>query len=248
MEKKKKVFLIVLATIALSFIMFICVAPKVYLACKYDTKITEYKMKSFTPGFFIYDLSFWRIIWHEPYWKFECQGRTFFVVFTEGELLDDYQLEDVEKMLVEELQENINEHICYVDIASNDVFGIWNDSDSTFSYYFNNYKNVVWTKDNIGDLVKNVNHPDVYFYYEDTSISEELSIELTNDLLEIDEKYAGGDWCFATSSMYLSLGEIKPTRGFSDSYVGSSPCYLTPGLDEEEKKPIESIYTRSLLE
>ncbi|MBR2134124.1 MAG: hypothetical protein IJ851_05370 [Eubacterium sp.] len=241
MEKKKKVFLIVLATIALSFIMFICVAPKVYLACKYDTKITEYKMKSFTPGFFIYDLNFWSIVWHEPYWKFECQGRTFFVVFTEGELLDDYQLEDVEKMLVEELQENINEHICYVQLSSYHIFGLYNDFDSTFNYYFNNYKNVVWTKENVGEIMKEIEHPDVYFYYEDPSSSEELSIELTNDLKKMDERYDRfGN--FILSNIYVCSSEINLTRGFNDSYVGSSPCCLLTGLDEDEVKQIEKIH------
>lgn len=234
MNKKKKVFLIVLATIALSFIMFICVAPKVYLACKYDTKITEYKMKSFTPGFFIYDLNFWEIIWHEPYWKFEYQGRTFFVVFDGCELLDDYQLEDVEEMLLEELQENINEHICYVHINSRNVFGVHNDLDSTFNYYFNNYKNVVWTKENVGEIMKDIEHPDIYYYYEDTSISEELSIEFTNDLEKIDEKYdRSGN--FILSDIYICSSEVNLTRLFNDSYVGTCPCVLGTGLNENEE-------------
>ena len=157
MKKKGiKVFGILIFAVVLTTFLYVCVLPKIYLAHKYHTKITDYKVVEYFPDFLSYDLG-GGFYWEEGglIYEYKVNGREFEVDFFDFQYYDSYQMEDVEKWLVDEFKKNVDENIDFVDVASTTVYGIF-DKDKE------KYKNVVWTRDNIGELIKGELFGNVY--------------------------------------------------------------------------------------
>lgn len=164
MKKKKtiKIIIIILIAIFVATIMFVFVLPKIYLARKYDTKMNDYRVERFTPGYFMYDVDYWKIKWHETELIYERKdnNRLFKVDFFNFSFYDSYQREDVEEWITEELKENIDKNIDYVYIGHNTVYGIYDDKNDK-------YTNVVWKRDNIDNILNNSINLDIYILCED---------------------------------------------------------------------------------
>lgn len=134
----------------------VCVLPKIYLAHKYHTKITDYKVVEYFPDFLSYDLGGGFYLEDGGLiYEYKVNGRQFEVDFFDFQFYDAYQMEDVEKWIVEELQENIDENISFVDIGSGTVYGVY-DRDKE------KYQNIVWTRNNIDMLIKGLRWDNIY--------------------------------------------------------------------------------------
>ena len=102
MKKKGiKVFGILIFAVVLTTFLYVFVFPKIYLAHKYDTKMSDYKVERFTPGYFMYDIDYWAVKWHNPRWTVKTKKRRFNVINLYAHLYDDYQMEEVENWAVE---------------------------------------------------------------------------------------------------------------------------------------------------
>lgn len=152
MKKAKKigiVFLIALLLYVIMTILFVSVFPRIYLANKYDTKMSDYKVYDYCPGNFHYDIDYWAVVWHDSYLVYEAKddGRIFNVKFMNFRYYDAYQMKEVSEWITEELQNNVDENIDMVNIHDTAVYGIYNEEKDK-------YKNVVWTKDNVDEIIK----------------------------------------------------------------------------------------------
>ena len=152
MKKTKKIgiaFLIALLLYVIMTILFVSVFPRIYLANKYDTKMSDYKVYDYLPGNFHYDIDYWTVVWHDSYLVYEAKddGRIFSVKFMNFRYYDAYQMKEVSEWITEELQNNVDENIDMVNIHDTAVYGIYNEEKDK-------YKNVVWTKDNVGEIIR----------------------------------------------------------------------------------------------
>ena len=76
MKKTKKigiVFLIALLLYVIMTILFVSVFPRIYLANKYDTKMSDYKVYDYCPGNFHYDIDYWAVVWHDSYLVYKAK-------------------------------------------------------------------------------------------------------------------------------------------------------------------------------
>ena len=181
MSKKKKALkiLIILLTAAIvSTFVFICVLPKIYLAHKYHTKMTDYKVVEFFPDYISYDLG-GGLYWEDGglIYEYKINGRQFEVDFFDFQFYDAYQMEDVEKWLVEDFKKNIDRNIDLVGISSGTVYGAF-DKDTE------KYKNIVWTRDNINELLKGECFG--YIYIKKDNFEEYL---INTNFQEVDDYY-----------------------------------------------------------
>lgn len=152
MKKTKKigiVFLIALLLYVIMTILFVSVFPRIYLANKYDTKMSDYKVYDYCPGNFHFDIDYWAVVWHDSYLVYEAKddGRIFNVKFMNFRYYDAYQMKEVSEWITEELQNNVDENIDMVNIHDTAVYGIYDEEKDK-------YKNVVWTKDNVGEIIR----------------------------------------------------------------------------------------------
>lgn len=236
MKKKKrlKILLIVLAAVIISVLAFIYVLPKMYLAHKYDTKTSDYKIVDFSPAGFRYDLAS-GFEWYNPKWELKHDGRDFNVVMLGVRLYDDYQLEDVEKWLIEELQTNIDKNISFVIIGSSLVFGIFDENNDVLG----DYKNIVWTRNNIKLLLKSMPHPAICYYYGDNvKLNDEIKDKAKQNLEEIDEIYNDGVSNYVYSNSYLYLEKLKPIR-INRDYDRYNPSSYIPDFEENKRQIIQ---------
>lgn len=148
-KKIGKILLIVLLLYILGTIMFVSVFPRIYLANKYDTKMSDYKVYDYCPGNFHFDIDYWAVVWHDSYLVYEAKddGRVFNVKFMNFRYYDAYQMKEVSEWITEELQNNVDENIDMVNIHDTAVYGIYDEEKDK-------YKNVVWTKDNVGEIIR----------------------------------------------------------------------------------------------
>ncbi len=148
-KKVGKILLIVLLLYILGTIMFVCVFPRIYLANKYDTKMSDYKVYDYCPGNFHFDIDYWAVVWHDSYLVYEAKddGRIFNVKFMNFRYYDAYQMKEVSEWITEELQNNVDKNIDMVNIHDTAVYGIYDEEKDK-------YKNVVWTKDNVGEIIR----------------------------------------------------------------------------------------------
>lgn len=152
MKKAKKigiVFLIALILYIFITMLFVSIFPRIYLANKYDTKMSDYKVYDYCPGNFHYDIDYWAVVWHDSYLVYESKddGRIFNIKFMNFRYYDAYQMKEVSEWITEELQNNVDENIDMVNINDTAVYGIYNEEKDK-------YKNVVWTKNNVGEIIR----------------------------------------------------------------------------------------------
>ena len=152
MKKAKKigiVFLIALILYIFITMLFVSIFPRIYLANKYDTKMSDYKVYDYCPGNFHFDIDYWAVVWHDSYLVYEAKddGRIFNVKFMNFRYYDAYQMKEVSEWITEELQNNVDKNIDMVNIHDTAVYGIYDEEKDK-------YKNVVWTKDNVGEIIR----------------------------------------------------------------------------------------------
>lgn len=148
-KKVGKILLIVLLLYILGTIMFVSIFPRIYLANKYDTKMSDYKVYDYCPGNFHFDVDYWAVVWHDSYLVYEAKddGRIFNVKFMNFRYYDAYQMKEVSEWITEELKNNVDENIDMVNIHDTAVYGIYDKEKDE-------YKNVVWTKDNVSEIIR----------------------------------------------------------------------------------------------
>lgn len=152
MNKKiffKKFIIVVLLLYIITTVLFVSVFPKIYLSHKYDTKFSDYKIAEYHPGYFAYDINYWDVVWHDSQlvYEFNKNGRKFLVEFMDFNYYDSYQMKDVSEWLTKELQYNVDKNIDMVNVGGTATYGIYNKEKDR-------YKNVVWTKDNVNEIIK----------------------------------------------------------------------------------------------
>lgn len=167
MKKTKKigiVFLIALLLYVIMTILFVSVFPRIYLANKYDTKMSDYKVYDYLPGNFHYDIDYWTVVWHESQlvYKAKGDGRIFKVKFINFRYYDAYQMKEVSEWITEELQNNVDENIDMVNVSDAIVYGIYNKEKDR-------YKNVVWTKNNANEIIKAGRVSEIFIKTDDIS-------------------------------------------------------------------------------
>ena len=225
MSKKKKVISIILGIISIaviSTIAFVWVFPKIYLARKYDTKMNDYRVESFTPGYFMYDIDYWAVKWHNPRWTVKTKNRKFNVIYLYAHLYDDYQMEDVEEWVVEEFKDKIDNNICFVGINSYNTFGLYN-YDSNIVHI----SNTLWTKENISSFISNLEQPLIYLENTDVNSSQLYRKEIETKMI----KYYGENYMY--SKIYVCKNRIKPKRVELKQFY-TSPAYYSHGLNDED--------------
>ena len=148
-KKVGKILLIVLLLYILGTIMFVSIFPRIYLANKYDTKMSDYKVYDYCPGNFHFDIDYWAVVWHDSYLVYEAKddGRIFNVKFMNFRYYDAYQMKEVSQWITEELQNNVDKNIDMVNVSDTTVYGIYDEEKDE-------YKNVVWTKDNVSEIIR----------------------------------------------------------------------------------------------
>lgn len=129
--------------------MFVSVFPRIYLSHKYNTSLSDYMVYDYFPGYFAYDINYWDIVWHESQlvYKAKGDGRIFKVKFINFQYYDAYQMKEVSEWLTDELKNNVDENIDMVNVSDATVYGIYNEKKDR-------YKNIVWTKDNVNEIIK----------------------------------------------------------------------------------------------
>lgn len=157
MGKSKKIVLkrigmislILLSLYIIGTILFVSFFPRIYLANKYDTKMSDYKVYDYCPGNFHFDIDYWAVVWHDSYLVYEAKddGRIFNVKFMNFRYYDAYQMKEVSQWITEELQNNVDKNIDMVNVSDATVYGIYDKEKDK-------YKNVVWTKDNVSEIIK----------------------------------------------------------------------------------------------
>lgn len=152
MNKKiffKKFVIIVFLLYIITTILFVSVFPKIYLSHKYDTKFSDYKIAEYHPGYFAYDINYWDVVWHDSQlvYEFNKNGRKFIVEFMDFNYYDSYQMKDVSEWITNELQYNVDKNIDMVNVGAAATYGIYDKEKDR-------YKNVVWTKNNVNEIIK----------------------------------------------------------------------------------------------
>ena len=165
MGKSKKIVLkrigmislILLSLYIIGTILFVSFFPRIYLANKYDTKMSDYKVCDYYPGHFAYDINYWDVVWHDSHLVYEAKddGRIFKVKFINFQYYDAYQMKEVSQWITEELQNNVDKNIDMVNVSDATVYGIYDKEKDE-------YKNVVWTKDNVSEIIKAGRISDVF--------------------------------------------------------------------------------------
>lgn len=213
MKKAKKigiVFLIALLLYVIMTILFVSVFPRIYLANKYDTKMSDYKVYDYLPGNFHYDIDYWTVVWHDSYLVYEAKddGRIFNVKFMNFRYYDAYQMKEVSEWITEELQNNVDENIDMVNIHDTAVYGIYDEEKDK-------YKNVVWTKDNVGEIIRTGRIGAVFIKIDD------IQQYLLNDSTEITYYNFGN----TNSNLDEYISDIR--NKFNDKYKSNySTLYL----------------------
>lgn len=213
MKKTKKigiVFLIALLLYVIMTILFVSVFPRIYLANKYDTKMSDYKVYDYLPGNFHYDIDYWTVVWHDSYLVYEAKddGRIFNVKFMNFRYYDAYQMKEVSEWITEELQNNVDENIDMVNIHDTAVYGIYDEEKDK-------YKNVVWTKDNVGEIIRTGRIGAVFIKIDD------IQQYLLNDSTEITYYNFGN----TNSNLDEYISDIR--NKFNDKYKSNySTLYL----------------------
>ena len=157
MKKNKKIVLkrigmitlILLSLYIIGTILFVSFFPRIYLANKYNTKMSDYKVCDYYPGHFAYDINYWDVVWHDSHLVYETRddGRIFKVKFMNFQYYDAYQMKEVSEWITEELQNSVDKNIDMVNVSDASVYGIYDKEKDK-------YKNVVWTKDNVGEIIR----------------------------------------------------------------------------------------------
>ena len=180
MKKKRifKIFGILIFVVTVTTFLYVFVFPKIYLSHKYDTKMSDYKLVHYSPNHLAYDLG-GGFFWEDGVmiYEYKPNKREFEVDFFNFQYYDAYQIADVEKWLLEDFKKNIDENIDLVGIGSGTVYGIF-DKDK------GKYKNVVWTRDNIGELLKGERFG--YIYVKKGNFEEYL---INSNFNEVDDYY-----------------------------------------------------------
>ena len=97
-----------------------------YLADKYDAKISDFEMTDYIHSRFIiedenpYDLKF-KPKWKDFAFEFKYKDRKFIVNRYKAKFYDDYQLEDIEKWCSDWLKNNVDDRMFAVAIDSRDI-------------------------------------------------------------------------------------------------------------------------------
>lgn len=156
-KKIGKILLILLLLYILGTIIFISVFPRIYLSNKYDTKFNDYKVVDYQPGYLAYDINYWKVIWHDSQlvYEFKKDGRNFKVKFMNFNYYDAYQMKEVSEWITKELQYNVDKNIDVVNISADVVYGIYNAEKDQ-------YKNVIWTKDNVNEIIQSGRIGDIF--------------------------------------------------------------------------------------
>lgn len=145
MSKNSKKLLIILIAIVVALIGYFVggrvvytLGAKLFLANKYDWKITDIKTEEYHRDRIVSDLGFLgldasnTITHYNKSWVFEYGGRRFDVERVNNYYADDYQLEDIFEWCTEYLQVNVDEHISGIEICS-DI--IYHKYSKTYSFY-----------------------------------------------------------------------------------------------------------------
>lgn len=53
--------------------MFVFVFLRIYLANKYNTKMSDYKVCNYCSGNFHYDIDYWTVVWHDSHLVYEAK-------------------------------------------------------------------------------------------------------------------------------------------------------------------------------
>ncbi len=213
MKKTKKigiVFLIALLLYVIMTILFVSVFPRIYLANKYDTKMSDYKVYDYCPGNFHYDIDYWAVVWHDSYLVYEAKddGRIFNVKFMNFRYYDAYQMKEVSEWLTDELKNTVDENIDMVNIRDTAVYGIYDEEKDK-------YKNVVWTKDNVNEIIKAGRTGEIFIKTDD------IQQYLLNDSAEVTYYNSGN----TNSNFDEYISDIR--NKFNDKYKSDySALYL----------------------
>lgn len=221
-KKIGKILLILLLLYILGTIIFISVFPRIYLSNKYDTKMSDYKVYDYCPGNFHYDIDYWAVVWHDSYLVYEAKddGRIFNVKFMNFQYYDAYQMKEVSEWITEELQNNVDKNIDMVNIHDTAVYGIYNEEKDK-------YKNVVWTKDNVNEIIKAGRTSEIFIKTDD------IQQYLLNDSAEVTYYNSGN----TNSNFDEYISDIR--NKFNDKYKSDySTLYL-----HEPKFPTFSGYS-----
>lgn len=209
-KKVGKILLIVLLLYILGTIMFVSIFPRIYLANKYDTKMSDYKVYDYCPGNFHFDIDYWAVVWHDSYLVYEAKddGRIFNVKFMNFQYYDAYQMKEVSEWITEELQNNVDKNIDMVNIHDTAVYGIYNEEKDK-------YKNVVWTKDNVNEIIKAGRTSEIFIKTDD------IQQYLLNDSAEVTYYNSGN----TNSNFDEYISDIR--NKFNDKYKSDySTLYL----------------------
>ena len=209
-KKVGKILLIVLLLYILGTIMFVSIFPRIYLANKYDTKMSDYKVYDYCPGNFHYDIDYWAVVWHDSYLVYESKddGRIFNIKFMNFRYYDAYQMKEVSEWITEELQNNVDKNIDMVNIHDTAVYGIYNEEKDK-------YKNVVWTKDNVNEIIKAGRTSEIFIKTDD------IQQYLLNDSAEVTYYNSGN----TNSNFDEYISDIR--NKFNDKYKSDySTLYL----------------------
>lgn len=190
-KKVVKILLILLLLYILGTIMFVSVFPRIYLSHKYNTKLSDYKVYDYFPGYFVYDINYWDVVWHESQLVYEAKddGRIFKVDFMNFQYYDAYQMKEVSEWLIDELKNNVDENIDMVNVSDATVYGIYNEEKDK-------YKNIVWTKDNVNEIIKAgriseifIKTDDIEQYLENPNVSNTVTYYNSNNKNEKFDEY-----------------------------------------------------------
>ena len=136
-----------------------------YLADKYDAKISDFEMTDHIHSRFIiedenpYDLKF-KPKWKDFAFEFKYKDRKFIVNRYKGKFYDDYQLDDIEKWCTEWLQENVDNRITGVEISTHDILNYLSATKTGYNH--------VISKNETYDFLINYkeNETKVFYYYD----------------------------------------------------------------------------------
>ena len=209
-KKIGKILLMLLLLYILGTIIFISVFPRIYLSNKYDTKMSDYKVYDYCPGNFHYDIDYWAVVWHDSYLVYEAKddGRIFNVKFMNFQYYDAYQMKEVSEWLTDELKNTVDENIDMVNIRDTAVYGIYDEEKDK-------YKNVVWTKDNVNEIIKAGRTSEIFIKTDD------IQQYLLNDSAEVNYYNSGN----TNSNFDEYISDIR--NKFNDKYKSDySTLYL----------------------
>lgn len=138
-----------------------------YLADKYDAKISDFEMTDHIHSRFIiedenpYDLKF-KPKWKDFAFEFKYKDRKFIVNRYKGKFYDDYQLEDIEKWCSDWLKNNVDDRMFAVAIDSRDIILYQRASKKGNKYILNQDDAVDFLNTH---AYEDLGEPMFYFFY-----------------------------------------------------------------------------------